>query len=276
MYLGRVMTDYTPLLKRFPAVTLPKETPSIKEVNEPSSVYLAQPCGKRAFVWFTYFKTKNVCFFLDIKDKVPVNIYPVHSAFSSVLALGTVLHGTVIHYQGTRCFIVDNIFWYKGKVFDQKFESKLSTIQDMLKSEIDNRVYLQTQVLFSLPVYSFLPTCFDTIYKIYCVKCVHLTENKVTNFQDRTAVWIVRPLAKCDGYELFNDHGVSQGLACVDTYERSVKLNDLFRTIPENHNLDASEESDDEAPSVFTERFYKMMCRWHPMHKQWVPLSVCT
>jgi hypothetical protein len=269
------MTDYTPLLKRFPSVALTKETSSIKEVNEPNSVYLAQPCGKRAFIWFTYFKTKNVCFLLDIKDKVPINIYPVHAAFSSVLSLGTVLHGTVIHYQGTRCFIVDNIFYYKGKTTQhQTFETKLTLLQTVLQTEIDNHMYLLTQVMFSLPVYSYVPTCFDTIYKMYCVKCVHLTNNKVTNFQDRTAVWTVKAIEKCDSYELVNDHGVSQGLACVESYERSVKLNDLFRAIPENHNLDASEESDDEAPSVYTDRSYKMMCRWHPLHKQWVPLTV--
>jgi hypothetical protein len=147
-------------------------------------------------------------------------------------------------------------------------------MQELFKTDIDNRMYLPTQVLFSLPVYSYQPTSFETIYKLYCVKCVHLTGNKVTNFQDRTAVWTVRPTEKCDTYELFNDQGVAQGLACVDSYERSVKLNDLFRKIPENHDLDAVEESDDEAPMVYMDRAYRMMCRWHPVHKQWVPLSV--
>jgi hypothetical protein len=268
------MTDYTPLLKRFPKVALPKETNAIKEVYEPNSIYLAQPCGKRAFAWFTYHKTKNVCFLLDIKEKVPVNIYPVHAAFASALALGTVLHGTILHYQGTRCFIADNLFYLKGQPFDDTFDAKLTALTTLLKTDIDNRQYLPTQVLFSLPVYSYHPTSFDTIYKLYCVKCVHLTGSKVTNFQDRTAVWTVRATDKCDSYELFNDLGVSQGLACIDTFERSVKLNDLFRKIPENHNLDAVEESDDESPMVYLDKACKMFCRWHPTHKQWVPLSV--
>jgi hypothetical protein len=268
------MTDYTPLLKRFPKVVLPKETTAVKAVYEPNSIYLAQPCGKRAFVWFTYFKTKNVCFFLDIKDRVPVNIYPVHAAFASSLALGTVLHGTIIHYQGTRCFIVDNLLHYKGQNNEQNYQETFAQLQEVLRTEIDSRIALPTQVMFSLPVYSYYPTSFDTIYKLYCVKCVHLTGSKVTNFQDRTAVWTVKPLEKCDSYELFNDLGVSQGLACVESYDRSVKLNDLFRKIPENHNLDALEESDDEAPLVYFDRAHKMMCRWHPVHKQWVPLAV--
>jgi hypothetical protein len=268
------MTDYTPLLRRFPKVVLPKETTTVKEVCEPNSVYLAQPCGKRAFAWFTYYKTKNVCFLLDVKDRTPINIYPVHAAFSSALSLGTVLHGTILHYQGTRCFIVDNLFFHKGRQIEENYETKLKLLTEMLQTDIDNNTYLPTQLMFSLPVYSYHPTSFDTIYKLYCVKCVHLTGNKVTNFQDRTAVWTVRPLEKCDTYELFNDQGGSQGLACVESYERSVKLNDLFRKIPENHNLDALEESDDEAPMVHFDRAYKMFCRWHPVHKLWTPLNL--
>ena len=147
-------------------------------------------------------------------------------------------------------------------------------MHELLKTDVETRMYLTTQVLFSLPVYSYHPTSFDTIYKLYCVKCVQLHGPKVTNFQDRTAVWTVKPVEKCDTYELFNDQGVGQGLACVDTYDRSVKLNDLFRKIPENHRIDAIEESDDEAPTVHMERALKMVCRWHPMHKQWVPLAV--
>ena len=212
---------------------------------------------------------------MDVKDKVPDNNYPVHAALTSALSLGTILHGTIIHYQGTRCFIADNLFWLKGRSVEElDYQAKFTAMHELLKTDVDARMYLATQVLFSLPVYSYHPTSFDTIYKLYCVKCVQLNGPKVTNYQDRTAVWTVKPSEKCDTYELFNDQGVGQGLACVDSYDRSVKLNDLFRKIPENHRIDAIEESDDEAPSIFMDRALKMVCRWHPMHKQWVPLSV--
>ena len=269
------MTDYNALLKRFPEVQLPKETTSPREVRDNGSVYVAQPCGKRAYAWFTYHKTKNVCFLLDIKERTPVNIYPVHAAFSSPLALGTILHGTITHFQGTRCFVADNIFYWKGEPCgDDLYEAKLERMKAMFQTDIDSRIYLPTQVMFSLPVYSYHPTSFDTIYKLYCVKCIQLRGPKIVNSQDRTAVWTVKPRETCDTYELFNDVNVSQGLACVDTYKRSVYLNSLFRNVQENANLDAIEESDDEdeAPA-FRETEIKMFCRWHPLHKQWVPLS---
>ena len=61
----------------------------------------------------------------------------------------------------------------------------------------------------------------------------------------------------------------------------SVAMNDLFRTIRENHYLDAIEESDDEeefqniSPEkhVHLDRQFKMLCRWNPRFKRWIPLD---
>jgi len=265
--------DYNALLKRFPSIDLPKETVSPREVRDPDSIYLAQPCGKRAYAWFTYCKNKNICFILDIKEKVPCNIYPVHAAFSSALSLGTVLHGTLLQHQGARCFVADNIFYYKGVELNQSYQEKFALMGDMLKHAVDSNVYMPSQVTFHLPVYSYHPQPFDTIYKLYCVKCIQLNGPKIVNFQDRTATWTVVALDKCDTYELFNDAGVSQGLAGVDTYDRSLFLNDLFRNLPETKRLDAVEESDDESTEVL-ERKIKMFCRWNATNKKWVPLNV--
>ena len=269
------MTDYTSLLKRFPAISLPNE--NAPQPRDKNMVYLAQPCGKRAFAWFTYNKTKNVCFFLDIKDKTPVNIDPVHACFSSSLSLGTVLHGTVTNLQGVRTFVADNIFFLQGKEVEANYRTKLEIMAELFKTGIDNRSYMPSQAMFSLPVYSFNLITFDTIYKLYCVKGVHLETSKTVNYPDRTTVLTVKPTGTCDSYELFGNDETSVGLACVDTYKRSVLLNDIFGRLSENHNLDSIEESDDES-EVEKEKEnikgVKMHCRWHPLHKQWVPLSV--
>ena len=200
----------------------------------------------------------------------------MHAAFSSPLALGTILHGTITHYQGTRCFVADNIFYWKGAPCgDDLYESKLERMTSMLQNDIDSRLYLSTQVMFSLPVYSYHPTSFDTIYKLYCVKCVQLHGPKVVNCPDRTAVFHVKATPTCDMYELHNPEGF-HSMACVDTYARSVMMNGLFRRVKENEDLDAVEESDDESDpnTVFVHRVLPMLCRWHPLHKKWTPISV--
>jgi hypothetical protein len=269
------MTNYMSELKRFPHVDLPNEQMSNKEVRDPDVVYLAQPCGKRAYAWFTYYRAKNVCFFIEIKDKKPINIYPVHASFSSALSLGTVLHGTITHHESKRCFVMDNVFHHRGCPVVENYAQKLALMQDLLATSIDGVAHLPSQAVFMLPVYSYRPIPFDTIYKLYCVKCVQLHGSKVVNCPDKTAVFLVNATPAGDVYELRGPDGFF-ALACVDTYARSVMLNGLFRRIKENAYLDAVEESDDEDDpnTVFLDRVYPMLCRWHPVHNKWTPISL--
>jgi hypothetical protein len=59
-------------------------------------------------------------------------------------------------------------------------------------------------------------------------------------------------------------------------------MNKLFRNIKENANLDALEESDDEAEFendkedkfVFLDKSYKMVCQFNNKFKKWVPISL--
>jgi hypothetical protein len=59
-------------------------------------------------------------------------------------------------------------------------------------------------------------------------------------------------------------------------------MNKLFRNIKENINLDALEESDDEAEFenekedkyVFLDRSFKMNCQYNHKFKKWVPVSL--
>jgi hypothetical protein len=51
-------------------------------------------------------------------------------------------------------------------------------------------------------------------------------------------------------------------------------MNDLFRHIPENHNLDVMEESEDEVE--WSPKEYVMEMEWKPSFKKWLPLCVTT
>jgi hypothetical protein len=59
-------------------------------------------------------------------------------------------------------------------------------------------------------------------------------------------------------------------------------MNKIFRNMKENYNLDALEESDDEAEFenekedkyVFLDRCVKMNCQYNHKFKKWVPLSL--
>jgi len=244
---------------------------STAAVRDADAVHVAQPCGKRAFAWFTYYKNKNVCFLLDIKQRATTNIYPVHAAFNSDLSLGTVLHGTVVQHGGYRCFFVDNLFHLKGRAVDCSYAEKLKAIERVLKESLDNQLYLPSQVLFYLCAYSYTPTAFQVPYKLFCIKSVSTKSSKIVNYADEFKTFNVRKTAVCDTYELLDDFGKVEAIAGVNTYESSVALKRIFGGVV--RSLDSIEESDDETdfePVYESER--RMVCRWHPLHKHWTPV----
>jgi len=237
------MTDYRHELRRFPAIALPSEI-KVKDPKE-GGVYIALPHGKRVFAWFTYCKSKNICFVIDGHA-----IYPVHAAFPSRFALGTILSGIMFQ----RVFTADMLLLEPGPP---------SSLEKVMQ-ELECPVYLPTQMKFQRAVTSLHPF-FDAPYKIQCLKCIHGTNVRV--YEEIYAAFEVVPMPNSDVYELRGALGHS--LALVDSYSRSVSLNLLFRNISENHDLDTSEESDDETPSLGPP--LQMECRWHYRHKQWVP-----
>ena len=67
--------------------------------------------------------------------------------------------------------------------------------------------------------------------------------------------------------------------ASVPSYATSVLLNNLFRNIKENDDLDVIEESEDEEEFeneeldkyVDINKSYKMLCEYNYKHNKWVP-----
>jgi hypothetical protein len=105
------------------------------------------------------------------------------------------------------------------------------------------------------------------------------------NNKMQKAIFKVSPQIQTDIYNLFvyND-GKEEffSIAFIPDYNTSVLMNKLFRNIKENINLDALEESDDEAEFenekedkyVFLDRSFKMNCQYNHKFKKWVPVSL--
>jgi hypothetical protein len=90
-------------------------------------------------------------------------------------------------------------------------------------------------------------------------------------------------------YDIYHLNAYSQqkkmvyyNVAYIPNYKTSVMMNRLFRTIRENENLDAIEESDDEDDfqNVTEDKYVNlqktllMECQFHPKFKRWVPIRV--
>ena len=99
-------------------------------------------------------------------------------------------------------------------------------------------------------------------------------------------VFVVKADIQYDIYHLFaygsNKSHVYCGLASIPTYKKSIYMNELFRNIRENRNLDYIEESDDEEDFedtrldkyVDSEKSILVECTFHKRFKKWVPVRV--
>lgn len=102
----------------------------------------------------------------------------------------------------------------------------------------------------------------------------------------REIVFKITPNVQNDIYHLhYYDNNTTENIfdfAYIPDYKTSVMMNRLFRKIKENANLDALEESDDEAEFeddrpdkfVFLDKSYNMVCSWNNKFKKWAPLRL--
>ena len=112
------------------------------------------------------------------------------------------------------------------------------------------------------------------------------SKNNIGTKEKGNIVFKVSPQIQTDIYNLFvlNEDLKDEfyDIAFIPDLKTSVLMNKLFRNIKENQNLDALEESDDEAEFenekedkfVFLDRSFKMNCHYNYKFKKWVPLSV--
>lgn len=104
---------------------------------------------------------------------------------------------------------------------------------------------------------------------------------QIMNTSFKTQVFKVVPDIQADIYYLVAENG-QRSVAYIPNYETSVMMNKLFRTIKENTNLDALEESDDEEEFensqvdkfVFLDKSYNMSCTYNHKFKKWIPTKV--
>lgn len=100
--------------------------------------------------------------------------------------------------------------------------------------------------------------------------------------EEQYNIYEVTPDIQNDIYHLYScNNNKYVGVACIPDYNTSVMMNNLFRNIKENIDLDKLEESDEEEefenPNinkyVFLENRYKIRCVFNNKFKKWVPLN---
>lgn len=285
---------------------LPKLKPFYdKMINKkvPSDYYVAIPYGKKYLAWFTFYNRENVCIFIEVKpnyDKFAINerqtrIMPV--SFHNDLSLNTILYGTFIGNKNIFC--TENIYYYKNKdISQQSNNKKFKIMEHIFKNEINQSRIIPNNIVFGLPLMntSYKQLCEDLSkipYQIYCIQLKYF--HKFQSFkmlykreEQQEKQFKIMADSQTDIYKLYlldelEENGDNKffDYAYIPNLEISKLLNNLFRNIKENTNLDLIEESDDEEDFenvdvnkyVDLEKSIIMNCEYNSKFKRWVPIS---
>ena len=300
----------------FPTFELSYETMSHKKVHD-SDIILAIPDGPKFLAWFTTYNDENVCFILNPDNKIKgIQIATTSFNYRLVYGQGTIFYGTIFKYNEVSCFCIEDMYYYKGlDITSYSYFKKMQVVKTCLQNDLSSIALTNKFTIFGLPIINtnfnallrdidLLPykICqiqfrFNNSRKILFVKYYkprvnnnidHLTKDigGNTRIKERgNAVFKISPQIQTDIYNLFvYNEGKEEfySVAFIPDYKTSVLMNKLFRNIKENHNLDALEESDDEAEFeneredkfVFLDRSFKMNCQYNYKFKKWVPLSL--
>ena len=247
-------------------IKLPTETFVHKEIYLPNAMYIAQPVGKLACVWFTCVNDKPSCFMMEIRDRQIYKKYPLDTVFDPEL-MDTVIQGTYLHYESQPCFVIHNIFKYKNNSVDVGYSEKYKLMETIIENYIFNEKMSLKQCMFFMPVTSYRIENIEASYKIFCIKI--MIDHKIINYIDQTVLksfWVHSTPSR-DIYEIYTD--TFHSFAHIDTFKRSVMLNKLFK---KEITLDSIEDSDDE--EIFESKRLKMLCKWNEMLKKWIPIKV--
>ena len=311
--------DKQRILDEFPDIKLSYETLSHKKVYN-SNFILAIPDGIKCFAWFTLFNDKSVCILFELennKNKEIKNIRIVNTCFSKSLCYGTILYGTIFYHLKNYFFSIEDIFSYKNKdMAGEIWTNKFNKIIDILKSDIKQIAYNKHFIVFGLPLIFYSNETLDSLlkdikYKINCIQYyqsnksntyISLSLDKFNDQKDKTQlntqkdipqfnsykeipkqiIFQVKPDIQNDVYNLFDISNDFYGTANIPDYKTSIMMNNLFRNIKENNDLDKLEESDDEDefenPNidkyVYLEKSYKMKCYYNKKFQKWTPIEM--
>ena len=140
------------LIERLPEIELSYDTILHRKVH--ADVFVVIPKGKKALLWFTYWKGQNVCFTMTLNERgniCDVANYPV--CFDSELSLSTLLYGTVFEVNGLKHFTCENIYYYKGYFTGHyNFGKKLSMFRELFTYYIKQVAYTTSFLIIGLPV----------------------------------------------------------------------------------------------------------------------------
>ena len=269
--------------------------------SESSNYYCIKPMGKRILIWFTYIDEKLSCIikFIDNINKYTNNNieyfkYPCN--FDNTLSYNNVLlSGYYSRIKNNNFIIFDKILNYNNYNYiinNNNYYNNYIVQLKLLKIILD-KYLMKNNSYFYLPfITTKLDDVFNNMYNLnYLPFGITMWNNTkkigtylLNNKKDKNIDRIFKVYAGLgnDLYYLYClDKGeyVFHNSLLVNTYKSSVYMNNIFRKIRENKNLDFIEESEDEDDfeNIDENKFVDLnksiylMCSYNKIFNKWIP-----
>ena len=277
--------------------------PNNELYNSLAKYYVLKPKGRKSYVWFTYYK-KNLLALLIIMNNKDIadssnEFYDLEVEFDNTLCYNNVLlYGYYFKYnhksQIANYFVIENIYNfnnYNSLLFSNNynlcFSNKISLfnhIMPKITNKNNNNIKIPIIVDNIDSVYKVIN---NLNYNVYCINSYsknnylgqYIFNNKKINY---FATFKITPCINNDIYNLYITNYNKEeyySIALIDSYKTSKFMNNLFRNIKENKNLDLLEESDDddefedtsEGKFVNLTKSYNIECEYNLKFKKWIP-----
>jgi len=311
-------TEIYHLLHRFPNIELSYETIPHMKVSTDYNLCVAIPIGPKCYSWMTFYQDKDVCFIMELnKERKISKVKYTCLSPGDILANGTLLYGTLMNETS---FVIEDILMYQGiPAKASRMNEKLGFMYSFLNEYSPSSIrfylpllwYVEPDCIYRVPkeyennysIHHLQYRCLNTtapylniypakksIKKPTTIPFEIYTPYRYTNlnkpqYKQHTIFKVMADL-QFDIYHLFafgsKQQPVYYNVAYIPSYNSSVFMNQLFRNIKENHNLDYIEESDDEEDfeNIEPEKYVDlnksilMQCVFHTKFKKWIPQMV--
>jgi hypothetical protein len=276
--------DIQMIMKRFPRFQVSYEIMLHKKqtpINQKYNVLLSIPFGKKYYIWFTYFLEHDICLLIELnKNREIVNVqhYTKIINVSVKLAKGTLLYGCI----AAEHFFIEDIYFYYGlPVGKLPWGTKLGYIYDILLNNNmppiklpNHEAIITTKTINTTVKYNVHHNQYRSLTELTPFLNVQPLPNK--------QFFLIEPSSKCDIYHLYSQTTIPPtyiGIAAIPTYKISVLMNNIFRKIRENSDIDLIEESDDEEDFenkdenkyTLIEKKVLIECQYNEKLKKWIP-----
>ena len=296
----------------FPDIKRSYETFVHKKVSQKSDCIMAIPQGKRCFAWFN---EEGESYLMSLsrykkgEKQIFIDIRKIECGF---ITSETILYGTTFYFQNKLFFAAEDILQYKGKSLENfKNIDKMNALFDIFNSSY--KVQDKQNIVLGLPIIKKNMEDFENVpYKISHYQCIVYSNNNKVNYinsdftetpeiiknsivkpiinnssykkREKMEVFNVSPDIQNDVYYLRNDSNSEELFAGIPDYKTSIMMNNIFRNIKENKNLDELEESDSEEEFenekidkfVYLDKCVRMLCEYNYKFKKWVPIKIQT